>query len=37
MTTEELNQALWAKVNDEMKHFSNWLLKQTPEEVLNHA
>lgn len=37
MTTEELNQALFEKVNDEMKHFSNWLLKQTPEEVLNHA
>ena len=37
MTTEELNQALFEKVNNEMKHFSNWLLKQTPEKVLNHA
>ena len=37
MTTEELNQALYDKANNEMKHFANWLLKQTPEEVLNHA
>lgn len=37
MTTEELNQALFDKANSEMKQFANWLLKQTPEEVLNHA
>ena len=37
MTTDELNQALYEKANNEMKHFANWLLKQTPEEVLNHA
>ena len=37
MTTEELNQALFDKMNDEMKQYANWLLKQPPEVILNNA
>ena len=37
MTQEELNQALFDKVNDEMKQYADWLLKQKPEEILSHA
>ena len=37
MTTEELNQALFDKMNEEMKQYANWLLKQPPEVILNNA
>lgn len=37
MTTEELNQALFEKMNEEMKQYANWLLKQPPEVILNNA
>ena len=37
MTTEELNQALYDKMIEEMKQYANWLLKQPPEVILNHA
>lgn len=37
MTQEELNQALSDKVNLEMREFTEWLLLQPPEEILNHA
>lgn len=37
MTTEELNQALYDKANDEMKKYADWLLKQSPEDILSNA
>lgn len=37
MDAIELNAALFAKMNDEMKDFADWLLKQPPEVILNHA
>ncbi len=37
MDAVELNAALFAKMNDEMTDFANWLLKQSPEVILNHA
>lgn len=37
MTTEELNQALCDRMNEEMKQYANWLLKQPPEVILNNA
>ena len=37
MTTEELNPALYDKMNEEMKQYVNWLLKQPPEVILNNA
>lgn len=37
MTQEELNQALLGKVNLEMMEFTDWLLLQPSEEILNHA
>ena len=37
MTTKELNQALYDKMNEEMKQYANWLLKQPPEVILNNA
>lgn len=37
MDATELNAALFAKMNDEMKDFADWLLKQPPEVILNHA
>lgn len=37
MDAIELNAALFAKMNDEMTDFANWLLKQPPEVILNHA
>lgn len=37
MTQEQLNTALYEKMKEEMKHFSDWLLTQPAEEVLNHA
>lgn len=37
MTTEELNQALYDKVNEEMKQYAAWLLKQPPADILSNA
>ena len=31
------NAKLYAKMEESFKDFSNWLLKQPPEEILNHA
>ena len=37
MDAIELNAALYAKMETEMTDFANWLLKQPPEVILNHA
>ena len=37
MDAIELNAALYAKMEAEMTDFANWLLKQPPEVILNHA
>lgn len=37
MTNEELNTALYQKMFTEQETFKGWLLKHSPEEVLNHA
>ena len=37
MTNEELNTALYEKLFAEQQDFKGWLLKQPPEEILNHA
>ena len=37
MNAEQLNTALYAKMNEEMQDFADWLLKQAPEVILNHA
>ena len=37
MDAIELNAALYAKMHDELKDFADWLLKQPPEVILNHA
>lgn len=37
MTNEELNTALYEKLFDEQQNWRQWLLSQTPEEVLSHA
>ena len=39
MTDEVLaaNANLYAKMEESFQDFSNWLLKQQPEEILNHA
>ena len=37
MDAIELNAALYAKMEVEMTDFANWLLKQPPEVILNHA
>lgn len=37
MTVEQLNTAIYEKMNEEMKQFAAWLLTQPAEEVLNHA
>lgn len=37
MTTEELNTKVYEKMFAEQENFRNWLLTQTPQEVLNHA
>ena len=31
------NAKLYAKMEESFQDFSNWLLKQQPEEILNHA
>ena len=37
MDAIELNAALYAKMEEELTDFANWLLKQPPEVILNHA
>ena len=37
MTLEEWNTKLYEKMFAEQEKFREWLLQQTPEEVLNHA
>ena len=37
MTNEELNTALYKKMFAEQEQFEDWLLSQTPREILNHA
>ena len=37
MTQAVLNTQLYQKMFSEQAHFKDWLLTQTPEEVLNHA
>ena len=37
MDTEKLNQALYNKMAAEQKEFRSWLVKQPPEEILNHT
>lgn len=37
MTQAVLNTQLYQKMFAEQAHFKDWLLTQTPEEVLNHA
>lgn len=37
MTNEELNTKLYEKLFAEQENFKGWLVKQPPEEILNHA
>ena len=37
MTNEQLNTALYKKMFAEQKNFRDWLLSQSPEEILNHS
>ena len=37
MTNEQLNTALYEKMFAEQEKYREWLLAQTPEEILNHA
>ena len=37
MTQAVLNTQLYQKMFSEQAHFKDWLMSQTPEEVLNHA
>ena len=37
MTNEELNTKLYEKLFDEQQKYKDWLLSQSPEEILNHA
>ena len=37
MNVEQLNATLFTKMNNEMQDFADWLLKQAPEVILNHA
>ena len=37
MNIEQLNATLFTKMNEEMQEFADWLLKQAPEVILNHA
>ena len=37
MDAEKLNQALYNKMAAEQKEFRSWLVKQPPEEILNHT
>lgn len=37
MTNEQLNTALYKKMFAEQEKFEDWLLSQSPREILNHA
>ena len=37
MTSEELNTQLYEKLSAEQNKYRDWLLTQSPEEILNHA
>ena len=37
MTNEEMQTALYDKFSAEQEHYRAWLLKQRPEEILNHT
>ena len=37
MTNEEMHTALYDKFSAEQEHYRAWLLKQPPEEILNHT
>ena len=37
MTNEELNTKVYEKLFDEQQKYKEWLLTQSPEEILNHA
>lgn len=37
MTNDQLNTALYKKMFAEQEQYRNWLLSQSPEEVLNHS
>ncbi len=37
MTNEQLNTTLYKKMFAEQKNFRDWLLSQSPEEILNHS
>lgn len=37
MTNEQLNTALYKKMFAEQEKYRNWLLSQSPEEILNHS
>ena len=37
MDAEKLNQALYEKMSEEQSTYRDWLLTQSPEEILNHA
>jgi len=37
MTNEQLNTALYKKMFAEQEKYRNWLLTQSPEEILNHS
>lgn len=37
MTNEQLNTALYKKMFAEQKKYRDWLLLQSPEEILNHS
>ena len=37
MDAKKLNQALYDKMAAEQKEFRSWLVKQPPEEILNHT
>ena len=37
MTIEEMLTALYEKFSAEQDNYRAWLLKQTPEEILNHS
>ena len=37
MTTEEMLTALYEKFSAEQNNYRAWLLKQTPEEIIQHS
>ena len=37
MTVEELNVALYEKMQNAQEHYRDWLLTQEPAEILNHS